>query len=330
MHYPSHNQILFMHNFHLSLLLTEKYFILIFLIFSFFSIFFSILNCQILNENEIENFSEDDLQENKITQKGRKENENKNEIDMDDEIENNHDNQNFENENSKVNNNNLKKNKLNQIDDNKLKNSTRITENQRNNNKVSGLIFRIISMDCIQNEVRSNFVSTSSTSTPIITRSIELGYQTIMDAVQAINCQAIRKLGFQQISRYFSRGNNSESIDAKNILNSTSSSSSISTSSSSSTSTSTSSSISTSSSTLSSHITQIVTKNILEPIQSSMTIPVPSFGLTAAQFFGLGLPFVRHAIEIIPESCAAIICPLPAPQYRPSYRLPSKVGSHYN
>ena len=249
---------------------------------------------------------------------------------MDDEIENNHDNQNFENENSKVNNNNLKKNKLNQIDDNKLKNSTRITENQRNNNKVSGLIFRIISMDCIQNEVRSNFVSTSSTSTPIITRSIELGYQTIMDAVQAINCQAIRKLGFQQISRYFSRGNNSESIDAKNILNSTSSSSSISTSSSSSTSTSTSSSISTSSSTLSSHITQNVTKNILEPIQSSMTIPVPSFGLTAAQFFGLGLPFVRHAIEIIPESCAAIICPLPAPQYRPSYRLPSKVRSHYN
>ena len=255
-------------------------------------------------------------------QKSRKENENKNEIDMDDEIENNHDNENFENENSKVNNNNPKKNKLNQIDDNKLKNSTRITENQKNNNKVSGLIFKIISMDCIQNEVRSNFVSTSSTSIPIFTRSIELGYQTIMDAVQAINCQAIRKLGFRQISRYSSKENNNESIDAKNILNSTSSSAS--------SSTSTSTSSSTFSSTLSSYITQNVSKNILEPIQSTITIPVPSFGLTAAQFFGLGLPFVRHAIEIIPESCAAIICPLPAPQYRPSYRLPSKVRSHYN
>ena len=28
--------------------------------------------------------------------------------------------------------------------------------------------------------------------------------------------------------------------------------------------------------------------------------------IIAAQFFGLGLPFARHAIEIIPESCAAV------------------------
>ena len=323
MHYPSHNQILFMHNFHLSLLLTEKYFILIFLIFSFFSIFFSILNCQILNENEIENFSEDDLQENKITQKGRKENENKNEIDMDDEIENNHDNQNFENENSKVNNNNLKKSKLNQIDDNKLKNSTRITENQRNNNKVSGLIFRIISMDSIKNELRSNFVSTSSSSVPILTRSLELGYQTIMDAVQAINSKAIREFGFRQISRYSSIRNNNENTDNKDILTSASSTTTSTSSSASST-----TSLSALSISLSSHNTHNVIKNIFDPNQPSMTSHVPSFGLTAAQFFGLGLPYVRHAIEIIPESCAAIICPLPAPQYRPSYRLPSKVRKH--
>ena len=60
-----------------------------------------------------------------------------------------------------------------------------------------------------------------------------------------------------------------------------------------------------------------------------ITFPTPSFGLTAAQFFGLGLPFARHAIEIIPESCAAIICPPPVPQYQPSYRLPSKVYKNF-
>jgi hypothetical protein len=51
----------------------------------------------------------------------------------------------------------------------------------------------------------------------------------------------------------------------------------------------------------------------------------PSYGLNALQFFGLALPVVRQAIEMIPESCAAVIAPPPAPQYRPCYILPSRV-----
>ena len=282
----------------------------------FFNFFLLISNFQILNENEIENFTEEDLVENKNENK----NKNENGSDMDDEIDNINDNQNFGPDDNKSNSNNSTNIKLNQTDNNQFRNTTKIKDNQKNITKVSGLIFRIISMDSIKNELRSNFVSTSSSSVPILTRSLELGYQTIMDAVQAINSKAIREFGFRQISRYSSIRNNNENTDNKDILTSTSFST---TSSASSTTSST--SLSAPSTSLSSHNTHNVIKNIFDPNQPSMTSHVPSFGLTAAQFFGLGLPYVRHAIEIIPESCAAIICPVPAPQYRPSYRLPSKV-----
>ena len=292
----------------------------------FFNFFLLISNFQILNENEIENFTEEDLVENK----NKNENKNENGSDVDDEIDNVNDNQNFGPDDNKSNSNNSTNIKLNQTDNNQFRNTTKIKDNQKNITKVSGLIFRIISMDSIKNEVRSNFVSTSSSSVPILTRSLELGYQTIMDAVQAINSKAIREFGFRQISRYSSIRNNNENTDNKDILTSASSTASSTSSSttSSASSTTSSTSLSAPSTSLSSHNTHNVIKNIFDSTQSSMTSHVPSFGLTAAQFFGLGLPYVRHAIEIIPESCAAIICPLPAPQYRPSYRLPSKVRKH--
>lgn len=47
-----------------------------------------------------------------------------------------------------------------------------------------------------------------------------------------------------------------------------------------------------------------------------------AYGLNAHQFFGLSLPFARHAIERLPESVAAMICP-PPNQYLPSFRLPT-------
>jgi hypothetical protein len=50
-----------------------------------------------------------------------------------------------------------------------------------------------------------------------------------------------------------------------------------------------------------------------------------SYGLNSLQFFGLALPVVRQAVEMIPESCAAVIAPPPAPQYKPCYVLPSRV-----
>jgi hypothetical protein len=43
-----------------------------------------------------------------------------------------------------------------------------------------------------------------------------------------------------------------------------------------------------------------------------------SFGLNAYKFFGLGLPFVRRAIEALPFSIAAVVSTA-APQYRPVY-----------
>ena len=49
-----------------------------------------------------------------------------------------------------------------------------------------------------------------------------------------------------------------------------------------------------------------------------------SFGLNAYHFFGLGLPFVKRAIELTPESVASMISSPPNPQYCPSYRLPSE------
>ena len=51
-----------------------------------------------------------------------------------------------------------------------------------------------------------------------------------------------------------------------------------------------------------------------------------TFGRSAAQFFGLGLPVVKQAIEMIPDSHAAMIAAPPAPQYRPSFRLARQVG----
>ena len=316
-----------MHNrFYNEILFSLYFFFYLFYRRFFFSLL--ILNFQILNENEIENFTEEDLVENKNENKNK--NKNGNGSDVDDEIDNINDNQNFGPDDNKSNSNNSTNIKLNQTDNNQFRNTTKIKDNQKNITKVSGLIFRIISMDSIKNEVRSNFVSTSSSSVPILTRSLELGYQTIMDAVQAINSKAIREFGFRQISRYSMIRNNNENTDNKDILTSTSSSttSTFSSTTSSASSTTSSTSLSAPSTSLSSHNTHNVIKNILDSTQPSMTSHVPSFGLTAAQFFGLGLPYVRHAIEIIPESCAAIICPLPAPQYRPSYRLPSKVRKH--
>ena len=49
-----------------------------------------------------------------------------------------------------------------------------------------------------------------------------------------------------------------------------------------------------------------------------------TFGRSAAQFFGLGLPVVKQAIEMIPDSHAAMIAAPPAPQYRPCYVLPTQ------
>ena len=49
-----------------------------------------------------------------------------------------------------------------------------------------------------------------------------------------------------------------------------------------------------------------------------------TYGLNAPQFFGLGLSFVKRAIELTPESVASMISSPPNPQYRPSYRLPGE------
>lgn len=48
-----------------------------------------------------------------------------------------------------------------------------------------------------------------------------------------------------------------------------------------------------------------------------------SYGLSAGHFFGLSLPFVRHAIELRPESVTCILAARPLPQYKPCYVLPS-------
>ena len=48
-----------------------------------------------------------------------------------------------------------------------------------------------------------------------------------------------------------------------------------------------------------------------------------TYGLNACQFFGLGIPGVKRAIELMPESTAAMIAVPPAPQYVPCYRLPT-------
>jgi hypothetical protein len=49
----------------------------------------------------------------------------------------------------------------------------------------------------------------------------------------------------------------------------------------------------------------------------------PCFGLAPSTFFGLGLPFVRHAIERIPETLALMLLPPTSPRrYYPAYYLP--------
>lgn len=49
---------------------------------------------------------------------------------------------------------------------------------------------------------------------------------------------------------------------------------------------------------------------------------VDSYGLCAAQFFGLALPCTRLAVENLSSSIACMVAPAPHPQYRPIYRLP--------
>jgi hypothetical protein len=50
-----------------------------------------------------------------------------------------------------------------------------------------------------------------------------------------------------------------------------------------------------------------------------------SYNLTSHQFFGLGLPFVQEAIEMIPESIMSMINMNISERYSPSYRLPSQL-----
>jgi hypothetical protein len=50
-----------------------------------------------------------------------------------------------------------------------------------------------------------------------------------------------------------------------------------------------------------------------------MRSEMKSYGLNAAQFFGLGLEVVREAIEFLPDAVAAMIVPIPELQYRPSF-----------
>jgi hypothetical protein len=52
--------------------------------------------------------------------------------------------------------------------------------------------------------------------------------------------------------------------------------------------------------------------------------PSTSYGLRASQFFGIGLPFVRKAVEIRPESAAAVIASEPLPRYAPCHRIPTR------
>lgn len=140
--------------------------------------------------------------------------------------------------------------------------------------------------DPMSHSTYSGTVSTGHMSAPMLTRSIDLAYSTIVNAVRKINSEALAALDVRYTSR-----------PVQAPLPST---------------TTTTSSASSLSSAASSAL-------------SSAQGMAPTFGLTATQFFGIGLPFARHAIEMVPESCAALLFPSPTPQYRPSYRLPSKV-----
>ena len=146
--------------------------------------------------------------------------------------------------------------------------------------------------DPISHSTYSGAVSTGHMSVPMLTRSIDLAYSTIVNAVRKINSEALAALDVRYTAR---------PVQAPLPFPSTTPYTSASASSASSSSAAASSSL------------------------SAAQGMAPTFGLTATQFFGIGLPFARHAIEMVPESCAALLFPSPTPQYRPSYRLPSKV-----
>ena len=150
-------------------------------------------------------------------------------------------------------------------------------------------------------------VSTGRMSAPMLTRYIDLAYSTIVSAVRKIHSEALATLDVRYTARPVPVSVPVPALSSSSFASSTSStalSSMLSSSSSSSAATATSS--------------------FNSSAHTSLGM-APTFGLTATQFFGIGLPFARHAIEMVPESCAALLFPSPVPQYRPSYRLPSKV-----
>eukprot|EP01038_Epipyxis_sp_PR26KG_P012769 gene12769-17121_t len=57
--------------------------------------------------------------------------------------------------------------------------------------------------------------------------------------------------------------------------------------------------------------------------QSSQRKSSSAFGLNSHHFFGIGISFVREAIESVPSSIAAMICPIAKLRYMPSYVLPT-------
>lgn len=156
--------------------------------------------------------------------------------------------------------------------------------------------------DSTSHSTYSGTVSTGHMSVPMLTRSVDLAYSTIVNAVRKINSEALVALDVRYTARPVQ-------APAPAPLPSTNTYTSATTS------TSTASSSSSSSSAAASSSSSLLS------VQAMAT----TFGLTATQFFGIGLPFARHAIEMVPESCAALLFPSPTPQYRPSYRLPSKV-----
>ena len=53
-----------------------------------------------------------------------------------------------------------------------------------------------------------------------------------------------------------------------------------------------------------------------------------SFGLNPGQFFGFGLPYVKEALELRPESVVAMTTTAPVLPYMPVYSLPTAQGYH--
>ena len=63
-----------------------------------------------------------------------------------------------------------------------------------------------------------------------------------------------------------------------------------------------------------------VQEQVVEP---KPEVPQLTYGLNAYHFFGIGMPFVRKAVEGMRESVAASIAPPPYLQYKPVYYLPT-------